>query len=114
MTSMLRSVPKCLAKVDLPAPPEPITRTFFMRFLDWAQAMSVQEFAPHQHWASTPCGVTATHSSKVSIRSPGVGPGAGSPRELVTPVALPPTAVPQSGCEYAPRLEPLLVRREAP
>src|SRR5882724_1676519 len=45
MTSMLRSVPKCLAKVDLPAPPEPITRTFFMRFLDWAQAMSVQEFA---------------------------------------------------------------------
>jgi hypothetical protein len=40
------------------------------------------------------------HSPKASIRCPGGGLGARSPRELVTPVVLPPTAVLRGGCEF--------------
>jgi hypothetical protein len=85
-----------------------------MCFLAWAQAMSVQEFA-----ATLALGEHTVRGYRNSFLEgfdtmPGVGPGACSPRELVTPVVLLPTAVLRCGCEYAPRLEPLLVRREAP
>ena len=62
-----------------------------MCFLAWAQAMSVQEFA-----ATLALGEHTVRGYRNSFLEgfdtmPGVGPGAYSPRELVTPVVLLPT-----------------------